>query len=65
MNAVENFASATIAPQLMSEEQVTTVKDHLKEFPGFEVITSWDRKWLMAPCISIVGSADRASRSSS
>ena len=38
MNAVENFASATIVTDPMSDEQVTTVKDHLKEFPGFEVI---------------------------
>ena len=56
MNAVENFASATIVTDPMSDEQVTTVKDHLKEFPGFEVITSWDRKVVDSPLASIVGS---------
>ena len=56
MNAVENFASATIVTDPMSEEQVTTVKDHLKEFPGFEVITSWDRKVVDSPLASIIGS---------
>ena len=56
MNAVENFASATIVTDPMSEEQVTSVRDHLKEFPGFEVITGWDRKVADTPLASIIGS---------
>ena len=53
---LKTFASATIVTDPMSDEQVTTVKDHLKEFPGFEVITSWDRKVVDSPMASIVGS---------
>lgn len=56
MNAVENFASATIVTDPMSEEQVTSVRDHLKEFPGLEVITGWDRKVADTPLASIIGS---------
>ncbi len=39
MNAVENFASATIVTDPMSDVQVTTVKDHLKNFQDLK----WSR----------------------
>ena len=56
LNAVENFATGTIATDPLNDSQVAVIASISKEMPGISISTSWDRKILETSLSSIVGS---------
>ena len=56
LNAVENFATGTIATDSLSDTQIALIASASKNLPGISISTSWDRKVLETSLSSIVGS---------
>ena len=56
LNAVENFATGTIATDSLSDTQIALIASASKNLPGISISTSWDRKVLETSLASIVGS---------
>ena len=56
LNAVENFATGTIATDSLTDIQIALIASASKNLPGISISTSWDRKVLDTSLSSIVGS---------
>ena len=56
LNAVENFATGTIATDSLTDTQIALIASASKNLPGISISTSWDRKVLETSLSSIVGS---------
>ncbi len=56
LNAVENFATGTIATDSLTDTQIALIASASKNLPGISISTSWDRKVLETSLASIVGS---------
>lgn len=56
LNAVENFATGTIATDSLTDTQIALIASASKNLPGISISTSWDRKVLDTSLSSIVGS---------
>ena len=56
LNAVENFATGTIATDSLSDTQIALIASASKNLPGISISTTWDRKVLETSLSSIVGS---------
>ena len=56
LNAVENFATGTIATDPLNDSQVAVIASISKEMPGISISTSWERKVLETSLSSIIGS---------
>lgn len=55
LNAVENFATGTIATDSLTDTQIALIASASKNLPGISISTSWDRKVLETSLSSIVG----------
>ena len=56
LNAVENFATGTVATDSLTDTQIALIASASKNLPGISISTSWDRKVLETSLSSIVGS---------
>lgn len=56
LNAVENFATGTVATDALTDTQIALIASASKNLPGISISTSWDRKVLDTSLSSIVGS---------
>ena len=56
LNAVENFATGTVATDSLTDTQIALIASASKNLPGISISTSWDRKVLDTSLSSIVGS---------
>ena len=56
LNAVENFATGTIATDSLTDTQIALIASASKNLPGISISTSWNRKVLETSLSSIVGS---------
>ena len=56
LNAVENFATGTVATDALTDTQIALIASASKNLPGISISTSWDRKVLETSLSSIVGS---------
>ena len=56
LNAVENFATGTVATDSLTDTQIALIASASKNLPGISISTSWDRKVLDTSLFSIVGS---------
>ena len=56
LNAVENFATGTIATDSLTDTQIALIASASKNLPGISISTTWDRKVLETSLSSIVGS---------
>ena len=56
LNAVENFATGTVATDSLTDTQIALIASASKNLPGISISTSWDRKVLETSLASIVGS---------
>ena len=56
LNAVENFATGTVATDSLTDTQIALIASASKNLPGISISTTWDRKVLETSLSSIVGS---------
>ena len=56
LNAVENFATGTVATDSLTDTQIALIASASRNLPGISISTSWDRKVLETSLSSIVGS---------
>ena len=56
LNAVENFATGTVATDALTDTQIALIASASKNLPGISISTTWDRKVLETSLSSIVGS---------
>ena len=56
LNAVENFATGTVATDALTDTQIALIASASKNLPGISISTAWDRKVLETSLSSIVGS---------
>ena len=55
LNAVENFATGTVATDSLTDTQIALIASASKNLPGISISTTWDRKVLETSLSSIVG----------